>query len=116
MTSAAIPALSVGVNHPLKIPPRMMTGSRIGPRTRPVARRRSFPSKLLDPAISGCRLTQIAMYVASPTTISTAGRIDPANRAPVEIDAVAAKSTAGMLGGMIVLSSEPDAVRPAENP
>ena len=42
--------------------------------------------------------------------------IEPANRAPVEIDAVAAKSTAGMLGGMTVLMSEPDAVRPAENP
>ena len=45
-----------------------------------------------------------------------AGRIEPANRAPVEIDAVAAKRTAGMLGGITVLISEPDAVRPAENP
>ena len=45
-----------------------------------------------------------------------AGRIEPANSAPVEIDAVAAKRTAGMLGGITVLISEPDAVRPAENP
>ena len=56
------------------------------------------------------------MYTARPTAISMAGRIEPANRAPVEMDAVAAKRTAGMLGGITVLISEPDAVSPAENP
>ena len=34
----------------------------------------------------------------------------------MEIVAVAAKSTAGMLGGITVLISEPDAVSPAEKP
>jgi hypothetical protein len=34
----------------------------------------------------------------------------------VEIEAVAAKSTAGMLGGMIVLSSDPEALSPAAKP
>ena len=52
----------------------------------------------------------------SPSAISSAGRIDPAKSAPVETDAVAANSTAGMLGGITVLISEPEAVRPAENP
>ena len=42
--------------------------------------------------------------------------MDAANSAPIETDAVAAKSTAGMLGGITVLMSEPDAVSPAENP
>ncbi len=54
--------------------------------------------------------------MASPTAISSAGKIDPANSAPVETDAVAANSTAGMLGGITVLMSEPEAVSPAEKP
>ena len=44
--------------------------------------------------------------------ISAAGRIEPAKSAPVEIVAVAANRTAGILGGITVLMSEPDAVRP----
>ena len=49
-------------------------------------------------------------------TIRIAGRTDPAKSAPVEIDAVAAKRTAGIDGGMTELISDPAAVRPAENP
>ena len=74
------------------------------------------PSNGRVTAILGWSRTQMKMYSARPTAISSAGRIEPANSAPVEIDAVAAKRTAGMLGGITVLISEPDAVSPAENP
>jgi hypothetical protein len=61
MYAAAMPALSVGVNQPLKIPPRMVPSSSIGPITRTSARRASAPSNGRLVATSGCNRTQMNM-------------------------------------------------------
>ena len=67
MYTAAIPALSVGVNQPLKMPPRMITGRNAGPMTRTTALPSIEPSNGRVMAILGCSRTQTKMYRARPT-------------------------------------------------
>ena len=102
------------MNQPPRIPPRISTGAPIGGSARTNARRIA-PQSYGSPTRSGRPRAQIQTVTASATVIRSAGTTAAANSAPVDTSATDAKTTAGMLGGMIGLMSAELALRPTEN-
>src|SRR6187402_11249 len=114
MYKAPIPAASVGVNHPPRMPPRISTGAPSGGRALTNEWRMADQSRG-SPTRSVRLRAQIHTVIVSASVIRMAGTTAAANRAPVDTRATDAKTTAGMLGGMIGLIKAELALSPTEN-
>ena len=114
MYRAPMPAASVGVNQPPRMPPRMKAGAPMGGNARRSAHRALCQLKG-SPVNSGWRRAHTQTVIASEMVTSVAGMTAAANSAPVDTAATDAYTTAGMLGGMIGLIRAQDALSPTEN-
>ena len=84
-----MPAASVGVKKPPRMPPRMMTGAPMGGIARRSARRVA-PQLYGSPTSSGRRLDHRNTVTTSASVIRMAGMTAAANIAPVETAATEA--------------------------
>ena len=93
----------------------MRTGAPIAGRARRTARRAAGQSYGSPCELRSCPRAQTQTVTHSAIVMRIAGITAAANRAPVDTAATEAKTTAGMLGGMIGLISAELALRPTAN-
>src|SRR5688500_13200143 len=109
-----MPAASVGVKIPPRMPPRIITGAPNGGIARRSARRVAV-QLYGSPTSSGLLLDHRKTVTTRARVMSKAGITAAANNAPVDTAATDAYTTAGMLGGMMGLIKAELALKPTEN-